>query len=113
MFLDARTPAFIQKVRDEISRRYIIMTDPHDPELERQLFKAMEQCRLTGVLTNLQKGVNARQRRVERHGLTEVSYSKNNLPPNTTGILAKFIGPKIKTRRRKTRKTRKTRKGRR
>ena len=106
-FLDARTPAFIQKVRDELSRRYIVMTDPHDPELERQLFKAMEECRLSGVLTNLQKGVNARQRRVEQHGVSELAAFKK-LPSNMTSrVLRKLVGPTIKNR--KKRKARKTR----
>ena len=110
MFLDARTPAFIQKVRDEISRRYIIMTQPEDPELKSQLFKAMEECRLAGVLTNLQKGVNARQRRVEQHGVSELAAFKQ-LPSNMTSrVLRKFVGPTIKHR--KKRKARKTRRGR-
>jgi hypothetical protein len=109
-FFDQRTPAFIQNVRDELSRRYIFMTDPHSPEVQRQLFNAMEMCRISGVLPNLQKGVNARQRRVERHGLTEISRNKNT-PWNVTRSIAKFLGPNIKTRRgRKTRKARRTRK---
>ena len=109
-FLDQRTPAFIQKVRDEISRRYIVMTDPHSPEVQRQLFQALEQCRMSGVLPNLQKGVNARQRRVERHGLTEISRNKN-VPWNVTRSIAKFVGKPNKTRRgRKSRKTRRARK---
>lgn len=109
-FLDQRTPAFIQKVRDEISRRYIVMTDPHSPEVQRQLFQALEQCRMSGVLPNLQKGVNARQRRVELHGLTEISRNKNT-PWNVTRSIAKFVGKPNKTRRgRKSRKVRRTRK---
>jgi len=109
-FLDQRTPAFIQKVRDEISRRYIVMTDPHSPEVQRQFFQALEQCRMSGVLPNLQKGVNARQRRVELHGLTEISRNKNT-PWNVTRSIAKFVGKPNKTRRgRKSRKTRRTRK---
>ena len=109
-FLDQRTPEFIQKVRDEISRRYIVMTDPHSPEVQRQLFKAMEMCRMSGVLPNLQKGVNARQRRVELHGLTEISRNKNT-PWNVTRSIAKFVGKPNKTRRgRKSRKVRRTRK---
>jgi hypothetical protein len=109
-FLDQRTPAFIQKVRDEISRRYIVMTDPHSPEVQRQLFQAMETCRMSGVLPNLQKGVNARQRRVELHGLTEISRNKNT-PWNITRSIAKFVGKPNKTRRgRKSRKVRRTRK---
>lgn len=109
-FFDQRTPTFIQNVRDEISRRYIFMTTPEDPEFKRQFLKALEMCRISGVLPNLQKGVNARQRRVERHGITEISRNKNT-PWNVTRRIAKFVGPNIKTRRgRKTSKARRTRK---
>jgi len=110
-FFDQRTPAFIQNVRDEISRRYIFMTTPEDPEFKRQFLKALEMCRISGVLPNLQKGINARQRRIERHGLTEISRNKN-IPWNATRIVGKFVGPNIKTRKRKRRQTRKTRRGR-
>jgi hypothetical protein len=107
-FMDQRTPAFIQKVRDEISRRYVILTFPYNPQLERQFFEAMEQCRLSGALTNLQRGVNARQRRVEYHGITEFSRYKN-IPFNVNRIVGKLLGPSIKSRRgRKTRKARRT-----
>jgi hypothetical protein len=90
------------------------MTGPHDPELERQFLKALEACRLSLVLTNLEKAVNARQRRVERHGLTEVSHFKG-LPLNMTWELKTFLDKtKIprktqKARRRKVRKTRRQR----
>jgi hypothetical protein len=113
-FMEKRTPAFIQKVRDELSRRYIFMTGPQDPELERQFLKALESCRLSLVLTNLEKVVNVRQRRIERHGLTEVSHFKG-LPPNMTWELKTFLDKtKIprktqKARRRKLRKTRRQR----
>jgi len=106
-FLEQRTPAFIQNVRDELSRRYIFMTTPEDPEFKRQFLKALEQCRLAGVLTNLQKGVNARQRRVEQHGVSELAAFKQ-LPSNMTSrVLRKLVGPTIKHR--KKRKARKTR----
>ena len=109
-FLDRRTPVFIQKVRDEISRRYIVLTTPYNNSYERLFFEALEKCRMSGVLPNLQKGLNARQRRVERHGLTEISRNKNT-PWNVTRSIAKFVGPNMKARRgRKTLKARRTRK---
>ena len=122
-FLDARTPAFIQKVRDELGRRYIIMTDPHDPELKNKFLEALTICPMTNLSGLMQKGVNppprpmanlsglmqkrlnARQRRVKRRVLTKVSHSQKKLSPNSTE-------PRIKTRRRKRRQTRKTRRGR-
>jgi hypothetical protein len=87
------------------------MTTPEDPEFKRQFLKALEMCRMSGVLPNLQKGINARQRRIERHGLTEISRNKN-APWNVTRVVGKFVGPNIKTRKRKRRQTRKTRRGR-
>jgi hypothetical protein len=114
-FLDQRTPAFIQKVRDELSRRYIIMTDPHNPELKNKFLEALILCPLmsrglANFSTLTQKRVKPRQRRVERNRSTKVSYSKK-IPANSTKILAKFIRPNIKTRKRKHRQTRKTRRG--
>ena len=113
-FLEQRTPAFIQNVRDELSRRYIFMTTPEDPEFQRQFLKALEMCRISGVLPNLQKGINARQRRVERRGLTEMSHFKA-LPLNMTWELKTFLDKtKIPRKTKKARRTklRKTRRGR-
>jgi hypothetical protein len=103
-FMEKRTPAFIQKVRDELSRRYIFTTGTQDPELERQFLKALEACRLSLVLMNLEKAVNQRQRRVEQHGLAETSHFKG-LPLNMTWELKTFLD--------KTKIPRKTKKARR